>query len=52
VVVGRKIPHPCGDPTLPPELDLKVREEIVGAALAALEATVAEPKIFAPGVVT
>lgn len=52
VVVGRKIPHPCGDPTLPPELDLKVREEIVGAALAALEETVAEPKIFAPGVVT
>jgi hypothetical protein len=21
VIVGTKIPHPCGDPTLPPEAD-------------------------------
>lgn len=48
VVVGRKIPHPCGDPNLPPELDRKLRQEIVGAALHALEESVSEPKIFAP----
>lgn len=48
VVLGRKIPHPCGDPTLPPALDLRVREEIVTAALEALEKPVSEPSIFAP----
>lgn len=48
VVAGRKIPHPCGDPTLPPELDFKVRGEIVGMALKALEENVTDPKIFVP----
>jgi glycine/betaine/sarcosine/D-proline reductase family selenoprotein B len=48
VVAGRKIPHPCGDPMLSPELDLKVREQIVATALHALEENVSEPKIFAP----
>jgi len=48
VVVGRKIPHPCGDPTLPSDLDKKLRREIVGRALEALRENVSEPKIFVP----
>ena len=48
VVAGRKIPHPCGDPNLPPELDLKLREDIVGTALHSLEENVTEPRIFVP----
>jgi glycine reductase complex component B subunit gamma len=48
VVVGRKIPHPCGDPTLPSDLDKKLRREIVGRALEALLENVSEPKIFVP----
>jgi glycine/betaine/sarcosine/D-proline reductase family selenoprotein B len=48
VVVGRKIPHPCGEPGLPAELDHKVRHEIVAAALEALRTPVEAPTIFRP----
>ncbi len=48
VVVGRKIPHPCGDPYLPAAVDLKVRKEIVLTALEALQKPVSEPMIFSP----
>lgn len=48
IVVGRKIPHPCGEPNLPLQLDLKVRREIVAAALRALETSVSTPTIFKP----
>jgi glycine reductase len=48
VVIGRKIPHPCGDPNLPAESDLMVRREIVACALTALEQPVTGPTIFQP----
>ncbi len=48
IVVGRKIPHPCGDPNLPTPLDLKVRKQIVLTALEALQKHVSEPTIFSP----
>jgi betaine reductase len=48
VVVGRKIPHPCGDPNLPAPFDKEVREEIVVAALRALETPISTPTIFQP----
>jgi glycine reductase complex component B subunit gamma len=48
VVAGKKIPHPCGDPALPAELDFKLREDIVATALRALEQNVTEPRIFVP----
>jgi len=48
VVVGRKIPHPCGDPTLSAEFDLMVRKEIVACALTALAQPVTEPTVFQP----
>lgn len=48
VVVGRKIPHPCGDPNLPSQFDIQVRKEIVMAALEALQTPVASPTIFRP----
>lgn len=48
VVVGRKIPHPCGDPNLPPPFDIQVRREIIQTALRALETPVTAPTIFRP----
>lgn len=48
VVVGRKIPHPCGDPTLPDEFDFKVREEIVTMAFEALQTSVGAATVFRP----
>jgi len=50
VIVGTKIPHPCGDPTLPPEADKALRREIVKCALNALQADVDGPTIFVPDV--
>lgn len=48
IVVGRKIPHPCGDPNLPPAFDFQVRKEIVTMALEVLQTPVAAPTIFRP----
>jgi glycine/betaine/sarcosine/D-proline reductase family selenoprotein B len=48
VVVGRKIPHPCGDPNLPQQFDSEVRNEIVSCALGALEEKVESSTIFSP----
>ena len=48
IVKGVSIPHPCGDPSLPPELDAKLRREIVQTALRALEAEVNGPTLFSP----
>jgi len=48
VVVGRKIPHPCGDPNLPPAFDQELRKQIVLSALDALKQSVSGPTIFAP----
>lgn len=49
-VVGAKIPHPCGQPGLPPDQDLRLRKEIVLTALKALESQVAGPTVFRPDV--
>lgn len=48
IVKGVSIPHPCGDPSLPQELDARLRREIVRTALKALESDVKGPTIFAP----
>jgi hypothetical protein len=48
VVVGRKIPHPCGDPNLPAPYDLAVRKEIVMTAFEALQTPVSVPTVFRP----
>ena len=48
IVKGVSIPHPCGDPSLPKELDAKLREEIIRTALKALETEVAGPTLFSP----
>lgn len=50
VVSGTKIPHPCGDPNLPPEDDQALRREIVKCALDALRTDVEGPTIFVPNV--
>jgi betaine reductase len=48
IVKGVSIPHPCGDPSLPPELDARLRREIVQTALKALESEVTGPTVFSP----
>src|SRR5262249_23186653 len=48
IVKGVSIPHPCGDPSLPKELDARLRREIVQTALKALEAEVKGPTLFSP----
>ncbi len=48
IVKGVKIPHPCGDPSLPAEVDEKLRKSIVETALKALEEEVDESTVFTP----
>lgn len=50
IVKAVAIPHPCGDPGLPPELDGQLRREIVNTALKALESKVEATTVFAPKV--
>ena len=50
VITGIKIPHPCGDPTLPEEADQALRREIVQCALSVLQTEVSGPTIFTPDV--
>ena len=51
IVKAVAIPHPCGDPSLPAELDGKLRREIVATALKALETEVDRSTIFSPSIV-
>ena len=48
IVKGVAIPHPCGDPSLPAQLDSQLRREIVSTALKALEAKVESSTVFTP----
>ena len=48
IVKGVSIPYPCGDPSLPAELDGQLRREIVATALKALETKVETSTVFAP----
>ena len=48
IVKAVAIPHPCGDPSLPAELDGQLRREIVSTALKALESEVKSSTIFTP----
>ena len=48
IITGVKIPHPCGDPTLPETADLALRREIVNRALGALQTDVSGPTVFVP----
>jgi glycine reductase len=48
IVKAVAIPHPCGDPNLPPQLDSELRREIVATALRALETKVETSTVFTP----
>ncbi len=50
IVKAVAIPHPCGDPSLPADLDAQLRREIVSTALKALEAKVDTTTVFTPKV--
>jgi glycine reductase len=52
IVKAVAIPHPCGDPGLPAELDGELRREIVATALKALEAKVDQTTVFTPRIAT
>ena len=47
IVQGIRIPHPCGNPELPPERDRETRRRVILTALKALHTLVQEPSIFA-----
>ncbi len=48
IVAGTKIPHPCGDPTLPQEADRALRRKIIKCAISALQTNVIRPTVFVP----
>jgi glycine reductase len=48
IVAGTSVPHPCGDPSAPPEADREMRKEIVRTALQALQTNVDGSTIFMP----
>jgi hypothetical protein len=50
IVIGTKIPHPCGDPNLPADADQALRREIVATALKALAMEVEGPETFKPAI--
>jgi glycine reductase complex component B subunit gamma len=50
IVKAVAIPHPCGDPSLPAQLDGQLRREIVSTALRALEAKLDTTTVFTPKV--
>ena len=50
VVEGVKIPHPCGDPTLPEVSDLALRREIIERAIRALQTNVNVSTVFTSNV--
>lgn len=49
-VVGVKIPHPCGDPSLSKEQDRQLRKEIVLVALKSIQTAVTGPVVYRPQV--
>lgn len=52
IVKAVAIPHPCGDPSLPAELDGQLRREIIATALKALEEKVESSTVFVPKIAT
>ncbi len=48
IVKGIAIPHPCGDPNVPPGTDTAIRRKILETALQALQTDVGGPTIFTP----
>lgn len=48
IIKAVSIPNPCGDPSLPKELDSRLRREIVETALKALQTPVKSPSRFIP----
>lgn len=48
IVKAVSIPHPCGDPSLPPEMDFKLRRKIVRTGLKAIQSDVNRPTLFIP----
>lgn len=48
IVMGTKIPHPCGDPNLNEVADQAIRRRIVEAALELLQTDVTGPTVYLP----
>ena len=50
IVMGTKIPHPCGDPNLPSESDRALRRKIINCVLDVLQTDVSGPTVFVPNI--
>jgi glycine reductase complex component B subunit gamma len=46
IVIGGRIPHPVGDPTLPADREKAFRRKMVATALRALQTPVEKPTVF------
>jgi len=46
IVAAVSIPHPCGNPELPPEREKALRRQIVEKALAALQTEITAQTVF------
>jgi len=46
IVTGVRIPHVCGDPSLPTQAEKELRRKIIGAALKAVRTNVTGPTVF------
>ncbi len=50
IVKAVSIPHPCGDPNLPADIDARNRREIMETALKAIQSQVERPTLFYPDI--
>jgi glycine reductase len=46
IVPGRAVPHPTGDPSLPPDGERALRRALIEQALTALQTPVDAPTVF------
>ena len=49
IVVGVRIPYPCGDPSRPPEAERALRRRLIETALRALQTPVERSTVFSAG---
>jgi glycine/betaine/sarcosine/D-proline reductase family selenoprotein B len=48
VITGTNIPHPCGDPNEPPEVDHRICRAVIDCALELIQTDVEGPTVRVP----
>jgi glycine/betaine/sarcosine/D-proline reductase family selenoprotein B len=51
IVLGTKIPHPCGDPNLNEAADQRIRRKIIELVLELLQTEVTSPTVCFPKII-